>query len=113
MNILAVDTSEARGSVALLRRGELLATRVHDTSHDYSEWLLPAVDELLGASRMRMAELDLLAVSTGPGSFTGVRVGLTTVKAWVEVYGKPVKRNCLRRSTAAGLTGSRWSKPSK
>jgi tRNA threonylcarbamoyladenosine biosynthesis protein TsaB len=54
---------------------------------------------------MHMTELDLLAVATGPGSFTGVRVGLTTVKAWAEVYGKPVigvsRLETMARSVAA------------
>jgi tRNA threonylcarbamoyladenosine biosynthesis protein TsaB len=87
---LAVDTSEARGSVALLRGGEVVAVKQHDTAADYSEWLLPAIKTILSSTLTRMEELDLLAVATGPGSFTGVRVGLTTVKAWAEVYGKPV-----------------------
>jgi tRNA threonylcarbamoyladenosine biosynthesis protein TsaB len=87
---LAVDTSEARGSVALLQGGEVTGVRLHDTTVDYSEWLLPAVAELLSAFSLTMKDIDLLAVATGPGSFTGVRVGLTTVKAWAEVYGKRV-----------------------
>jgi tRNA threonylcarbamoyladenosine biosynthesis protein TsaB len=94
---LAVDTSEARGSVALLRGGtrggegvERVAVELHIAPVDYSEWLLPAVERVLAEASAQMEELDLLAVATGPGSFTGVRVGLTTVKAWAEVYGKPV-----------------------
>jgi tRNA threonylcarbamoyladenosine biosynthesis protein TsaB len=87
---LAVDTSEARGSVAVLRDGQAQGVKGHDTGTDYSEWLLPAVDVVLAMASTRMTELDLLAVATGPGSFTGVRVGLTTTKAWAEVYSKPV-----------------------
>ena len=90
MNVLALDTSEARGSVCLLRGSETLAGQAHDTTADYSEWLLPAVDEVLRASGVRIQDVDLLAVATGPGSFTGLRVGLTTVKAWAEVYRKPI-----------------------
>ena len=87
---LAVDTSEARGSVALRREGRLSCFRQHDTEEDYSSWLLPAVHDLLGESQSKLEDLTLLAVATGPGSFTGLRVGLTTVKAWAEVYGTPV-----------------------
>ena len=90
MNILAIDTSDARGSVCVLRESQTIALRAHQTNADYSEWLLPAVNEVLRTSSLGMQDLDLLAVSTGPGSFTGLRVGLTTVKAWAEVYGLPV-----------------------
>jgi len=67
-----------------------MAVRRHVCSEDYSSWLLPAARECLKEAGIRMEEVELLGVSTGPGSFTGVRVGLTTVKAWAEVYGKKV-----------------------
>jgi tRNA threonylcarbamoyladenosine biosynthesis protein TsaB len=87
---LAVDTSDARGSVALLRDGRSAATASHQDGSDYSAWLLPAVGEILQRTCETMKGVELLAVATGPGSFTGLRVGLTTVKAWAEVYGRPV-----------------------
>ena len=87
---LALDTSEARGSVALRREGRLSSFRQHGTDEDYSSWLLPAVHDLLKESQSKLEDLTLLAVGTGPGSFTALRVGLTTVKAWAEVYGTPV-----------------------
>jgi tRNA threonylcarbamoyladenosine biosynthesis protein TsaB len=62
----------------------------HQDRTDYSEWLIPAVEGVLRRSEIKMGSVDLYAVATGPGSFTGVRVGITTVKAWCEVYGKPV-----------------------
>jgi tRNA threonylcarbamoyladenosine biosynthesis protein TsaB len=89
--LLAIDTTDARGSVAVLRDWETVATKVHGREGgEYSGWLLGAVAATLSEVRKRMEEVDVLAVSTGPGSFTGLRVGLTTVKAWAEVYGKPV-----------------------
>jgi tRNA threonylcarbamoyladenosine biosynthesis protein TsaB len=87
MITLAIDTSEARGSVALSKDGVAFAVMTHEDATDYSVWLLPAVDQALGQAATKMERIDLLAVSTGPGSFTGLRVGLTTVKAWAEVYG--------------------------
>jgi tRNA threonylcarbamoyladenosine biosynthesis protein TsaB len=90
MITLAIDTSDARGSVSLLRDGAAVSGKPHDDGSDYSGWLLPAVNEVLAAAGVKMEQVDLLAVSTGPGSFTGLRVGLTTVKAWAEVYGKPI-----------------------
>ena len=90
MITLSIDTSEARGSVAILRGRETLAVAVHEDHSDYSEWLILAVETALSLAGIKMESVALYAVATGPGSFTGVRVGITTVKAWCEVYGKPV-----------------------
>lgn len=89
MITLAIDTSEERGSVVLRIGGRAVAEIVHQET-DYSSWLLPAVEKILEDSGKSFEELDLFAVSTGPGSFTGVRVGLCAVKAWEEVYRKKV-----------------------
>jgi tRNA threonylcarbamoyladenosine biosynthesis protein TsaB len=88
--VLAIDTCDVRGSVAVLREGALLQVVAHDSGEDYSSWLLPAVAKVLQAAGVTMADVDGYAVAAGPGSFTGVRVGLTTVKAWSEVYGKRI-----------------------
>jgi tRNA threonylcarbamoyladenosine biosynthesis protein TsaB len=88
--VLALDTCDAQGSVAVLRDGELLQAVAHESMEDYSTWLLPAVAKVLRGADLRMADVDGYAVAAGPGSFTGVRVGLTTVKAWSEVYGKSI-----------------------
>jgi tRNA threonylcarbamoyladenosine biosynthesis protein TsaB len=63
---------------------------MHDDGTDYSAWLLPAVEQALVEAGARMELVALLSVATGPGSFTGLRVGLTSVKAWAEVYKKPI-----------------------
>jgi tRNA threonylcarbamoyl adenosine modification protein YeaZ len=90
VNLLALDTCDARGSVSVLRDGEVLQTVEHDTTDDYSTWLLPAIDRALQASGLAFDDIDVYVAASGPGSFTGVRVGLTTVKAWAEVTGKPI-----------------------
>jgi tRNA threonylcarbamoyl adenosine modification protein YeaZ len=90
MNLLALDTCDARGSVSVLRDAEVLQTVNHDTSDEYSIWLLPAIDRALQGSGLTFADIDVFVAASGPGSFTGVRVGLTTVKAWAEVTGKPI-----------------------
>jgi len=87
---LAMDTCEVRGSVGLRREGRLVSLQRHDTAEDYSSWLLPAVENCLRQSGTELTKVELFAVATGPGSFTGLRVGLTTVKAWAELYGKTV-----------------------
>jgi len=76
--------------VAVLRDESLLRVAVHDSTEDYSTWLLPAVGAVLLGAGLSMADVDAYAAAAGPGSFTGVRVGLTTVKAWSEVYGKRI-----------------------
>ena len=85
-----MDTCDAQGSVALLRDDVVLGLEAHESAEDYSVWLLPAVDRALFKAKIGLSDVDLFAVAAGPGSFTGVRVGLTTVKAWAEVYRCPV-----------------------
>jgi len=88
--VLAIDTCDLLGSIAVLRDDEVSSVLTHDSQEDYSCWLLPAVQRCLSAGGARMGDVGAYAVAAGPGSFTGVRVGLTTVKAWAEVYGKPI-----------------------
>jgi tRNA threonylcarbamoyladenosine biosynthesis protein TsaB len=88
--VLSIDTCDSKGSVATLRDGAVLNVVVHESQEDYSSWLLPAVSECLNASGLQMKDVDVYAPAAGPGSFTGVRVGLTSVKAWAEVYGKRI-----------------------
>lgn len=95
MLILALDTCDTRGSIALLRDDAVLQLESHDSTEDYSSWLLPAVSRMLKAAGAELPQIEVFAAVTGPGSFTGVRIGLTTVKAWAEVYGRgiaPVSR---------------------
>jgi tRNA threonylcarbamoyladenosine biosynthesis protein TsaB len=90
MLILALDTSSPLGSLALLRDATLLAQRVTSSQDLYSAGLLRDTKELLDSARISLSGIDLFAVDAGPGSFTGLRVGLTTVKAWAEVWRRPV-----------------------
>jgi len=90
MHFLLVDTADSRGCVALFRDQEVLKTEVHPGEQDYSHWLLPAVRRVLSGSPVSLSGLDGYAVCSGPGSFTGLRVGLTAVKAWATLYPKPI-----------------------
>ena len=78
--VLAAETSTAINSVALLRGDALLAEAVIDGRRLHSERLLPTVDWLLGEAGLALRDIELLAVSTGPGSFTGLRIGAATWK---------------------------------
>lgn len=94
MRILAVDTTTAAGSVAVLEAsaaGARLAGVVSTHSDEaYSSRLFRQLEFLLGELKLTTAEFDLFAVAAGPGTFTGLRVGLTAVKGWAEIHQKAV-----------------------
>jgi tRNA threonylcarbamoyladenosine biosynthesis protein TsaB len=90
MKILAVDTSTRSGSLAILQDTRVLAQVSSQEETRYSERLFRDLAQLQTMSPFQLKEIDLFAVSTGPGSFTGLRIGLTAVKAWAEVYQKPI-----------------------
>lgn len=73
-----------------MRDEVVLETLAHEGASDYSSWVLPSAERALRAAGLKMRDVEMYAVAAGPGSFTGVRVGLTTVKAWSEAYGKPI-----------------------
>ena len=105
MRFLLVDTADSRGSVALVRDDRPESVEAHPADSNYSSWLLPAVRRILAASGLSLAALDGYAVCSGPGSFTGLRIGLTTVKAWAEIYHRPIAS--VSRLTALAGEGSR------
>ena len=80
MNILAIDTAGKTAAVAVMRDDTLLYEMASNTGLTHSETLLPMVDTALKACGLTLAQLDLYAVTNGPGSFTGLRIGLAAVK---------------------------------
>lgn len=88
--ILCLDTSSPAGSVAILRDETTLGVISTRAEENYSSRIFRHLEFLLTDLPLKLADFDLFAVSAGPGSFTGLRVGLTAVKGWAEVYGKPV-----------------------
>src|SRR5213080_5215777 len=90
MRVLAVETSTLAGGVALLDGDVLLGQYMLDVRVTHSERLMGAVDRLLGDARWTVRDLTGLAVAVGPGSFTGLRVGLSTVKGLALALGIPV-----------------------
>ena len=90
MVVLALDTTTATGSVALTRDGTLLAQRQGDTARTHGERLPGEVIDVLAACGLSLADVDAYAVCSGPGSFTGLRVGLATIQAFALVYGRQV-----------------------
>ncbi len=90
MNLLALSSSAKRASAALYRNGCFLAETFADESRKHAETLLPLVDALLGENGLAPADIELLAVDMGPGSFTGVRIGVSSANAMALALGKPV-----------------------
>ena len=85
---LALETTSAHGSLALLQEDVVLMERALSARH-YASELFGAVAAALREHQLGLNDVDLFAVADGPGSFTGVRIGLTAVKGWVEVLGRP------------------------
>ncbi|MGD2244925.1 MAG: tRNA (adenosine(37)-N6)-threonylcarbamoyltransferase complex dimerization subunit type 1 TsaB [Candidatus Aminicenantes bacterium] len=106
MIILAVDTTTFAGSVALLKETNLIAELNIDSSSTYSERLLPAVDFLLKTHKLSIQDIEGFAVAVGPGSFTGIRIGLSTVKSFSFASGKPVAGVSTLRALAEKLRHS-------
>lgn len=87
--ILAVETATLSGSIALARGDELIANVSGDPSVSHSNTLLADLDKLLSKTTFKLADIDLFAVAAGPGSFTGLRIGIATVKALAATLARP------------------------
>jgi len=87
---LAVDTTTPGGSTAVLRDERVIGSVSTWTEETYSSRMFRQVEFLLEELGLGLDQVDLFAVASGPGSFTGLRVGLAAIKAWAEVYSKPV-----------------------
>ncbi|NQV27288.1 MAG: tRNA (adenosine(37)-N6)-threonylcarbamoyltransferase complex dimerization subunit type 1 TsaB [Rhodopirellula sp.] len=89
--ILAVDTSGMCGTLALRCGGELLEEReLEQTRRRHAQTLISEVQELLQAHHLAAADVGIVAVSQGPGSFTGLRVGIVFAKTLAYVTGCPI-----------------------
>ncbi|HZT73931.1 MAG TPA: tRNA (adenosine(37)-N6)-threonylcarbamoyltransferase complex dimerization subunit type 1 TsaB [Terriglobales bacterium] len=88
MWLMALETTSAHGSLALLEDGTERAAVPLEAGR-YSTELLGAMDALAGRAGLKLEQMDAWAVASGPGSFTGVRIGLTAVKGFVEVWHRP------------------------
>lgn len=88
--ILACDTTQGACSVALYRDG-VLAEDLSPMRKGHAEALIPMIDAVMANAHMAMADIDRLAVTHGPGTFTGTRVGLSAMRALALALGKPLK----------------------
>ena len=99
MKIFACDSTAKTASVALCEDNTLLAEFTQNGGNTHSETLLPMTEVLLNSMKTDIDEIDVFAVSEGPGSFTGVRIGAATVKGFAHGKNKP----CIGVSTLEAL----------
>jgi tRNA threonylcarbamoyladenosine biosynthesis protein TsaB len=90
LNILAIDTSTIRAAVAISTRGGAIHEAPDGGSRQHGRSLLPVVRAALGAAGLTPTDLDLVAVGLGPGSYTGLRIGLTAAKTLAFATGRPL-----------------------
>ncbi len=117
MRILGIDTATSSASVALVENGSLIAdksspqiacspgSKIHRPNGGHTEIILPLIESVLLGARCSFANVDALAVSIGPGSFTGVRIGLSTVKGLAYRWDHPVAGISTLWANAARVTG--------
>ena len=99
MLILAFESSAKAASAALLRDGKLISQYTQCSGLTHSRTLLPMAEDLLKNAEMEMKQIDCFAVAQGPGSFTGIRIGIATVKGLAWAADKP----CIGVSTLAAM----------
>lgn len=99
MRILALETAAKAVSAAVTEDGKVLAAGFQDTGLTHSRTLMPIVEGLLKNTGLTVGDMDAIAVSAGPGSFTGVRIGVSAAKGLAFAADKP----CAAVSTLAGL----------
>lgn len=89
MRILAIESSAGPASVALVEDGRVTAQYFQNTGFTHSKTLLPMTDAVLTNAGIKAKDIDLFAVANGPGSFTGIRIGVSTVKGMAFAVDKP------------------------
>jgi len=97
MNILAIESSGAVASAAIMKSGEILSEYTINNGKTHSQTLLPMIEEIMDKCGMTAKDIDYIAISSGPGSFTGLRIGISTAKGLAlggdiedsELAGKP------------------------
>lgn len=86
MKILGIDTSSKRCTTCILEDNNVIIELHSDDEKTHSQTLMPLIDKMFKETNLSLKDIDLLACSIGPGSFTGVRIGISTAKAFADVY---------------------------
>jgi tRNA threonylcarbamoyladenosine biosynthesis protein TsaB len=90
MKILAIETSTMLGGIAIMDESLLIAESRLNVKSTHSERLMTEIEHCLKQSGVKISDIDVFAVATGPGSFTGLRIGLSTVKGFSYATGKQI-----------------------
>ncbi len=106
MKVLAIDTSTMVSSVAVIVDNVLVGEISLEQEMTHSENLVPIIDEVLKNIQIDISEIDLYAVAVGPGSFTGLRIGLSTVKGFAHIFNKPIVGVSTLEGLAYNLMGN-------
>ena len=106
MIVLALDTTSRSGSVALASGDEILEAKAVEAPDGFGQVVYQEIRDLLQRHGVGLEEVDCYAGATGPGSFTGIRIGLTAVKALAEVHVKPVVGVSNLRAIASCVAGA-------
>src|SRR6185436_12520071 len=105
MLVLAADTSLPILSVALVNDGIVIGAVALEGKGSRNEKLLPAIDWVLAENAIERTRIDLFAVTRGPGSFTGVRIGLATLQGLAFALGRPICAMSTHEAIAHGERG--------
>ena len=97
--ILGIDSSAITAGCALCDGGRIIAEQFLNTKHTHSQTLLPMVETMLKSADLALSDIDAIAVTAGPGSFTGLRIGIASVKGMAMGAGKP----CIEVSTLEAI----------
>ncbi len=89
MKVLAIDTCTASATVAISENGNLLGTTTLCLKRSHSQIIMVLIEELLNKLELTPKDIDLYAAAKGPGSFTGIRVGIAAIKGLADGTGKP------------------------
>ena len=103
MKILALDSTARAASAAVMVNGDVVACFTADVGQTHSEVLLPMAEAACRAASLTVSEADCYAVTVGPGSFTGVRIGVATVKGLAFRFPEDNVKNCVAVSTLEAL----------
>lgn len=97
--ILGIDSSAITAGCALYDGGRVVAEQFLNTKHTHSQTLLPMVESMMKSAEVSLADVDIIAVTAGPGSFTGLRIGIASVKGMAMGAGK----KCVSISTLEAI----------
>lgn len=90
MKVLAIDTASIVATVAIMDDEKLIGEYILNHKKTHSQKIMPIIREVLDSAQLKVADIDVFAVANGPGSFTGLRIGVATIKGLAHAVNKPV-----------------------